>query len=116
MTSFGDYDQCLNMISPQRPGAPKTELLRGKYCLVRPYIPIQTLEQLENVTRFSFLTDETNSMLMKDWKKNMNLLKVLITYNMNIKDKFYLFHHGVCIPSMCTIDDFQNVINKGEWL
>ena len=113
LTSFGDYDQCLNVVSPEHVG-PSMEPIRGKYCLVRPYIAIRALEQLENITGFSFLNNKTNSILMKDWKKNMNLIKVLATFNVRSNDKFYLFHHGVCISSKCSITDLQNIINKSE--
>lgn len=95
MTSYGEYDQCLAIKSPQT-YENDTDFIYGKYCLVRPYFSFEKITQLMN----------------EESEEGMNQVKLLLTYNM-FADKFYVFHYGLCIPSKCTLNDLQNVINKG---
>ena len=96
MTSFGEYGQCLAIKSPQTDET-DNDIIRGKYCLVRPYF---TLDNIGEV-----MTDKS--------EQSMNEVKLLLTYNM-FADKFYIFHFGLCIPSKCSANDLQNVFNKGN--
>lgn len=93
MTSFGEYDQCLDIKSPMNG---ERDPIYGKYCLVRIYMTEQ------NVTELVATQPEMD----------INQLKLLMIYNL-FADKFYIFNWGICIPSQCSAQDLLNFLNKG---
>ena len=111
VSSFGDYDQCLAIESPETNVTENT--IYGKYCLVRPYIPYPAFKELEELGEIGFLNKETNELIKSKSEENLNLIKLLITYNI-IAKKLYLFHLGFCIPSQCSANDLKNVLNKSK--
>ena len=111
VTSFGEYDQCLQIKSPSIDTTDR--YIHGKYCLVRPYVPFPDFKALEEFKEIPFLNEETNRFIKNDWKGNINFIKLLLTYNLWAK-KVYLFHFGLCIPSTCDTGDVENVLQKGS--
>ncbi|XP_054159959.1 nose resistant to fluoxetine protein 6-like [Oppia nitens] len=109
ITSFGDYDQCLQIKSPDSNGNRHT--IYGKYCLVKPYIDYPNFKVLEKFLKFSFLTNESNVMTKKEMMNNLNLFKLLFAYNLVAK-RFYFYHYGLCMPSTCSANDLTNALQK----
>ena len=112
ITSFGEYDQCLGITSPDIVDYGERFNIVGKYCLVRPYLPLSAINDLENLEALNFLDEDLANMLKLMIKRDINLLKVIVAYNL-FDTKFTLFNLGVCIPSPCTSSDLRNVLNQG---
>ena len=111
LTSYGEYDQCLAIKSPDSDHS-NDSAIYGKYCLVRPYLPFPDFKELENIQELQFLGDEMNNLMKDNLKEKLNVIKLLITYNM-LSKRLYLFNLGICIPSKCSASDLQNALNKG---
>ena len=109
VSSFGEYDQCLQIKSPTINIT--DQYIYGKYCLVKPYMPYPDFKELAQLKEIPFLSEQNNRLMMNELKPNLNLLKLLLTYNF-LARKFYLFHIGVCIPSTCSAGDLHNVLHK----
>lgn len=101
-SSFGEYDECLDIESP--PGV--TPPIRGQYCMVKPIIPLPPLgsskpgEIRENFT-VSWLQLFNNNQY-QDF-----IIEAFQFYN------FTIVQLGLCIPSNCRPHDIENAINKG---
>ena len=111
-TSFGEYDQCLGITSPDIVDYDDRFNIVGKYCLVRPYLPFSAIKDLENLKELNFLDEDIASVLKSMIKRDINTLKVLLSFNL-FDTKFIIFNLGVCIPSPCTSSDLRNVLNQG---
>lgn len=112
MTSFGDYDMCLKIKSDVNPKRANETLLRGKYCLVKPYMSITNFKKLEKFKGFKYLTSDTNKKIKKELLANVNKLKMLIAMNI-VTEKFYLFHYGLCMPDVCDQKDIDKIYTTG---
>lgn len=115
ITSFGEYDQCLDIKSNEIMDFSHKYQILGKYCLVKPYLPFSIIRDLEHLDQIPFLNQEYSDLLTMELKRNLNYLKVLLAYNL-VADKLYLFHWGLCIPSQCSSGDLQNALNQGKIL
>ena len=96
LTSFGEYDQCLSIVSPKRDDS-ESDMIYGKYCFVRFSIS----EEIKNLALQLFDQGEMHEKF-----------KVLTAHNL-FDDKFYAFNAGICIPSQCSAHDVQNVFDRG---
>lgn len=112
ITSFGEYDQCLEIASPEIVDYDHRFKIIGKYCLVRPYLPFSFIEDLEKIDKLDFLNEHTKDAQKHLIKNNINILKLLWAFNI-FDDKFYVFNLGICIPSPCTASDLQNALKQG---
>ncbi|CAG2103167.1 unnamed protein product [Medioppia subpectinata] len=80
ITSFGDYDQCLAVKSgPQM----NTKTIYGKYCLVKPVIPLNNTDQLMQINGFDILNNETNTWIKSQISTNINKIKPTIILDLN---------------------------------
>ena len=114
ITSFGEYDLCLNVKSDDQVDASDNRpVVHGKYCLIRPYIDVSDGIAVENIDMFSLLNNETQSHLISLSQTNRNKLKILMTMA-GMNDKFYMMHIGICVPSQCSITDINNIYGKGK--
>ena len=110
ITSFGEYDECLDI---KYFDSFKSIPVYGKYCIVRPVIPISDLKIFDNFNGFDFLTDGTNEWIKLTLNNNIIRIKALLTTS-QYTDKIYGFHLGVCIPSVCEAQDLSMVLNAGN--
>ena len=109
VTSFGEFDECLHIESPH---SESLETIYCKYCLATHSIQMPTFKALKDCNSISFLNKAINELIKSEINKNVNTLKLLMSYNSN-PDKLSAFRLGICIPSKCKASDIQNAINKG---
>ena len=106
---FGDYDQCLSIRSGH---SIPSDAVYGKYCLIRPVIPLNNANDLLNFKGLDILNNETNARIKDKIKQDINKIKMVVGTNL-VTDKVYGFHYGVCIPSQCQARDVEKVLNTG---
>ncbi|CAG2171666.1 unnamed protein product [Oppiella nova] len=111
ITSFGDYDECLSIRSEH---SITSDTIYGKYCLIRPVIPLNNTNVLLNFKGLDILNNETNALVKNKIKQDINKIKMVVGTNL-VTDKVYGFHYGVCIPSQCQARDVEKVLNTGAY-
>ncbi|GBL87224.1 hypothetical protein AVEN_262996-1, partial [Araneus ventricosus] len=99
LSSFGEYDQCLetNVFDRKK----KDEVLfQGQHCMVQVRLPLppktkryRLYDQLEELKNFS------GTEVMKHMSQRAHLMH------------YIPIRIGLCIPSGCTEDDLQNILN-----
>lgn len=112
ITSFGEYDLCLNVKSDSTDASEESQVVYGKYCLLRPYIDVSHGITFDQIDWFSLLNNETQTQLKQLAITNWNKLKTVMAMA-GMTKKFHLFHLGVCVPSQCTVSDIDKVYYKG---
>ncbi|XP_065290562.1 O-acyltransferase like protein-like [Dermacentor albipictus] len=95
MASIGSYDECLDLIAEYK----TQELYRGKYCTVFLSSGHNVQEMFNNETDASAHL----STLLRHPKRMTR-----IVYRVSPESR--KFRLGVCVPSVCTLDDVQNVV------
>src|SRR5690348_4360528 len=110
-TSFGDYDQCLDVKSHTKHETNIEDIIYGKYCLVKPILPINDFRILTEFNGFKFFNNKTNEMIKTLIKENIIKLKIMSGGNL-MTNKIYAFYYGICIPSQCEPHDVQNILQK----
>ncbi|KAL1440572.1 hypothetical protein MTO96_001128 [Rhipicephalus appendiculatus] len=95
MASIGSYDECLDLIAEYK----TQELYRGKYCTVFLSSGHNVQEMFNNETDASAHL----STLLRHPKRMTR-----IVYRVSPQSR--KFRLGVCVPSVCTLDDVQNVV------
>ena len=107
-SNFGEYSECLDIVSPQSPGRTS---IKGKYCLLKavmPFPPIETFDENEPVDNQQFYSGMLNHYgLVK-----LSTIKAFIEA-LNLSNGT-LYRLGVCIPSQCSPQEFQNLLNACE--
>jgi len=108
-SSFGDFDECLEISSPIRSEEPPIE---GKYCLMKIIVPFPK--------SYSYESEESNNRLneiMKDVLR-LNDLSNLLTVGKMVSGMNLIngstFHLGICIPSNCNPKEVENSINQSK--
>ncbi|XP_037270572.2 O-acyltransferase like protein [Rhipicephalus microplus] len=95
MASIGSYDECLDLVAEYK----TQELYRGKYCTVFLSSGHNVQEMFNNETDASAHL----STLLRHPKRMTR-----IVYRVSPQSR--KFRLGVCVPSVCTLDDVQNVV------
>ncbi|XP_077485519.1 O-acyltransferase like protein-like [Amblyomma americanum] len=95
MASIGSYDECLDLVAEYK----TQELYRGKYCTVYLSSGHNVQEMFNNESDASAHL----STLLRHPKRMTR-----IVYRVSPKSR--KFRLGVCVPSVCTLDDVQNVV------
>jgi len=106
-SSFGEYDECLNIESPKKKNNP---IIRGKYCLltlILPYPSIDSYKEGEPIVKQEF-----------SLKGGYNLPKLSTVRNMieglNLSNGT-IYYFGICVPHVCTAHEIEDTINKSEF-
>jgi hypothetical protein len=106
-SSFGEYDQCLNIESTQNENNP---IIRGQYCLLNlivPYPSIDSYKEGEPIEKQEFsLKGSYNFPKLSTVK---NLIEGLNLSNGTI------YRIGICVPHVCTPHEIEDTINKSEF-
>ena len=104
---FGEYDQCLSVQSPSVNALPT---IQGKYCVSKFILPFPSIDfssyhesGRELYDLFGFKAEEF-AQLGKTTEKNM-----VEGFNM-INGSIYQL--GICIPSVCTPQEVETMLNK----
>ncbi|XP_054166939.1 nose resistant to fluoxetine protein 6-like [Oppia nitens] len=121
-TSYGNYDQCLSIESPDESEKPK---IYGQYCgikhqlLDRHQIPMSAYEDLSN-----YLKKETNSssfaiysnllgkFFMSKSIKTAKQWQQLFEFSQNTIHEDLTIINGLCLPSTCKPKDVSRVLTK----
>lgn len=102
VSNFGQYDECLNIISPFEEG--KTTFT-GSYCLTKLSIPLpkqpERLRYHERIMNIS--NTELRGPMWQNLAKNLNTLYYVKGVRM-----------GLCIPSACTASEVEVLLNNGK--
>ena len=100
--SLGEFDQCLDTVSTDNGN---NDPLYGKYCLVRPVIPVPEDTHIKKGEQIARLHMPSISRFLND--------EYLETY-LGLY-KFYratLLQIGVCMPHKCQAENVQSAINQ----
>ncbi|GBM36605.1 Nose resistant to fluoxetine protein 6 [Araneus ventricosus] len=109
-TAMGDYDECLDIVVPRRtrptPVPPYTEkqiAFYGQYCVVEIELP----EAIKQAAMDYQIGNRSNSELANSKTFLRNLVKIAPRADVAA------FRLGVCLPSLCSMDDLQLIIKEG---
>jgi len=106
-SSFGEYDQCLNIESTQNENNP---IIRGQYCLLNvnlPYPSIDSYKEGEPVEKQEFSFKGGNNL------HKLSTVKATIEGLSILNGTIYRF--GICVPHVCTAHEIEDTINKSEF-
>ncbi|XP_023232400.1 nose resistant to fluoxetine protein 6-like [Centruroides sculpturatus] len=96
---YGDYDECLNVVVKDE--RQNEEKFRGHYCRINihPLLPKKVPRLTHNTPVLDFSNFTKRDSVLRDIAKNGPM--------------FYLlwFQYGLCVPSLCTEKDIQEVMN-----
>jgi len=123
---LGEYDECLNIISPEEKDKPT---IRGQYCRMSPMIPFpqkgyykygepidnSLMIIIENYIKSSKKSEEMeqrlnqtkefiNNLSEEDFEDLVKDLEFGLSFNFKIS--------GLCLPTTCDPKDIQNAINE----
>ncbi|KAF8782167.1 hypothetical protein HNY73_012491 [Argiope bruennichi] len=108
-TAMGDFDECLDIVVPRRmrptPVPPYTEkqiAFHGQYCVVEIELP----KAIKKAAMDYQIGNRSNSELANSKTFLRNLV------NIAPRADVAAFRMGVCIPSLCTMDDLQLIIKE----
>lgn len=104
-TSFGEYDECLSIESPEYDN--DKSKFYGQYCLMKPVLPLPSLDPNAKMNTY-FTSKNNNESNDNNWETEI-LPKLILFNNITNKD---LFRIGICFPSWCKPNDMQTAINK----
>jgi hypothetical protein len=117
-TSFGEYDQCLDLTSPSVISGP---IIRGQYCLARILAPYPSsdslnLNEIYDTSLESALIEAVESPLSDGvippmWRKLPKRMGQLFIDMLEF-EKGATFRFGLCVPSTCSPKDLEIAINK----
>ena len=54
VSSFGEYDQCLGIRSQTTSHQNSDQIIYGKYCLVKPVLPLNDFKKLQDFKGFQY--------------------------------------------------------------
>lgn len=109
-SSFGDYDQCVNIRSANSNNIDST--FTGKYCLLSPILPFpepnsyktgEPVHELYSV--FANNLEYPQLRPLATVGKMIGLLNVINGSTIKI---------GICIPSTCDASDIESAVNQGK--
>jgi len=106
-SSFGEYDECLDIKSPNFED--NTNVFKGKYCLLKLILPYPTKE------------DESFNQTIgpgSRYANEMNLQRFMTVKALVERLKLWngaLFRFGICIPSVCSAHEIENMLNKSRF-
>jgi hypothetical protein len=123
---LGEYDDCLNIISPEEKDKPT---IRGQYCRMSPMIPFpqkgyykygepidnslmiiienyikSSKKSEENEQRLNQTKEFINNLSEEDFEDLVKDLEFGLSFNFKIS--------GLCLPTTCDPKDIQNAINE----
>ncbi|XP_054710923.1 nose resistant to fluoxetine protein 6-like [Uloborus diversus] len=98
MSSFGDYDECLNIGAKSKTPEDKAPF-RGQYCMVNLSPPLPPKPDV--ITLYKVLDE------LKDFTKGGTAVSEIA----KVAHSFYFFNLqlGVCVPSGCSVDDIDSL-------
>lgn len=120
ISSFGEYDQCRSIKSPKLENG---RHIYGKYCQVeaRSIIPkVEThspqMERIFGANKYivqliDLVGKTANLDKILDDAQIVRLLKELLNW---VDDDVCFFHIGICIPSSCSSQEIEMVINQSK--
>jgi len=97
LSSFGEYDECLDIKSLPYPDD-KSYIIKGRYCLVKPIIPYPAA--------YTYNISEPVIVDGERFDTIYNLIDALNLFNGSI------LRNGICIPSKCNANEFQQLLNE----
>jgi hypothetical protein len=102
-TSFGDYDQCLDIESPAIDE--NGSVIAGKFCMIELAIPINYLKKKDKI--FMRYENFINSHGLGDLFTPSYFYESIKAINGT------LLRCAICVPSECGRIEIQNALNKG---
>ena len=110
-SSFGEYDECLEIESPDDKGL----VVKGQYCLVRVKVPYPSVSSYKKGDPYDPYFDDpgmtpfTGSKYLNGANATtlIKLIENLKIYN----GSFYRL--GICTPHLCKRHEIEEFINKG---
>ena len=106
---FGEFSECLSNESPKEPD---TLTVRGKYCLMSLILPVPSLNSYNESEPMPDLNIFT-SLPKYHGIFTLSSMKAFLSSINHFGDTIYRL--GICIPSQCTGQEFQNVFNKSKF-
>lgn len=104
-SSFGEYYECLNIKSPS------VQAINGQYCLLKVILPLPPTDSYSEgepiLEEFDFISSLTNSFNLHKLSSVKHMIERLNHSNGT------LYNLGICIPSVCTAREFEDLLNKG---
>jgi hypothetical protein len=106
-SSFGDYDQCLEIKSPNFKDSKQFE---GQYCLLKLILPFPTQESYKEGEpvhqEFELRSQSLRNFKLEKYISVKNFIETINRWN----GTFYRF--GICMPSVCSGREVENMVNK----
>lgn len=112
-SSFGEYDECLEIQSPSDDGHPEIE---GQYCLLNvklPYPLISSYKSEEDKVHPIYYDARDSIIKYYQVDKYSTVSRVIEALNI-INGS--IFRIGICLPSTCKAVDVENALNKSAKL
>jgi hypothetical protein len=123
---LGEYDECLNIISPEEKDKPT---IRGQYCRMSPMLPFPQKgyytygEPIDNSLMIIIENYINSSKKKEKIEQRFNQTKEFINnlseenFEELVKDlefglSFNFIVSGLCLPTTCNPKDIQNAINE----
>ena len=110
-SSFGEFDECLDLESPDEKGL----IVKGQYCLVKVLLPYPKLSGFAKDEPYleSFDNPKMTTFTGERYFNGMNATTITkFVENMNL----YLgasYRLGLCTPSHCKRSEIEEFLNKG---
>ncbi len=107
-SNFGEFSECLSIESPTTED--KTTI-KGQYCLMKAIMPFPSIA---SYTEEDSKVDKGLYSGLLDHYKLHKLSTVRAFIEALNLSNGTIFRMGVCIPSVCSAQEFENLMNKCE--
>ena len=109
-SSFGEYDECLDLESPEDKGL----VVKGQYCLVRVKLPYPKVSSYNEGDPYDTAFDDPTMTPFTGAKyfNGANATKIIkMIENLNIYNGS-VYRLGLCTPHLCKKHEIEEFINK----
>lgn len=110
-SSFGEYDECLDLESPDDKGL----IVKGQYCLVKVVLPYPTMDSFDADQPYhpSFDDPKMTTFTGEKYFNGMNATTITkFVENLNLYQGAS-YRLGLCTPHHCKRREIEEFFNKG---
>lgn len=106
-SSFGEYDECLDIESPDNKGL----IVKGQYCMVKIILPYPSINSYKKGDPYDRTFDDTGIRYLKQFNgQNLTTLTKLIEGLNYFNGTAYRV--GLCVPHYCKAHEVELFLNK----
>ena len=117
MSSFGEWDECMELDSPQ--SSSTGLIVKGQYCVMELKVPVPMVNEMmaaaaagadvERHPVFQFIQKHLSVFKLSRMNSPTKMVELLNILNGTI------FRTGLCIPHLCKAQEIENVITNCEY-